>query len=80
MKTLNDTLREEFDAEIENQFSELIEREGLNKDLLKTGFDKLLEFKNVEIDPTKKSQPGKTAFENLFINHFKMLKDDSEQD
>ena len=48
MKTLNDTLRDEFDTEIENEFSELIEQEGLDKGLLKAGFDKLLEFKKYE--------------------------------
>lgn len=78
MKTLNDTLRDEFDTEIENEFSELIEQEGLDKGLLKAGFDKLLEFKKYEKPQQKKSHPGKTAFENLFINHFKMLEDDSK--
>lgn len=71
MKTLNDSLREEFleilkDKELQQQ----IQEDSLDLDILKKAFDVLLRFKS-DSDQTEK---GRGEFENFLINHLKTIK------
>ena len=67
MKTLNETLKEEFN-EIKNspQFQEMIKSKNLDEELLEKAFEILLLKKNDE-----NHDKSKTEFENYIINQIK---------
>lgn len=70
MKSLNDSLREEF-SEImkKSEFSEIISKNNLDKELLEKAFDVLLKHKlsSQTIDNARRD------LENFLVNHFKTL-------
>lgn len=74
MKTLNDSLREEFNEILETEeYKKIIEIKNLDINILKRAFETLLKYKS-EADAIDKS---KTEFENFLINHLKTLKNDN---
>ena len=65
MKSLNDSLRDEFNEILQKEsFKDIIEQTNLDLDVLKKGFDTLLRYKS-DADMVDKS---KTEFENFLIN------------
>jgi hypothetical protein len=69
MKTLNDSLREEFKAVLkEPEFLKKIQFHELNEEVLSKAFDVLLKFKS---NPDL-AEKARGEFENYLINHFKM--------
>jgi hypothetical protein len=71
MKTLDDSLREEFYQILEqDEFKTKIELRQLDIDLIKTSFERLLEnkYKNLNEDELNESRQ---QFQNFIINHFK---------
>jgi hypothetical protein len=69
MKTLNDSLREEFKAVLkEPEFLKKIQFHELNEEVLNKAFDVLLKFKS---NPDL-AEKARGEFENYLINHFKM--------
>jgi hypothetical protein len=75
MKSLNDTLREEFDEILnKDEYKKTIEQENLDKSLLIKAFNSLLKYKS-DINSLDKS---KTEFENFLINYFKIKKNDNK--
>lgn len=71
MKTLNDSLRDEFMEILKDEnFQQKIKEEKLDLDVLKKAFDVLLRFK-LDSDLTDK---GRGEFENFIINHLKTIK------
>jgi hypothetical protein len=74
MKSLNDSLRDEF-VEILNkdEYKKMILDGGLDINILKKAFDTLLKYKS-DSDAIDKS---KTEFENYLINYFKIQKNDN---
>ncbi|PDS23121.1 hypothetical protein [Flavobacterium branchiophilum] len=74
MKTLNDSLREEFNEILDTEeYKKIIEIKNLDINILKRAFETLLKYKS-EADAIDKS---KTEFENFLINHLKTLKNDN---
>lgn len=74
MKSLNDSLRDEFNEILQKEsFKDIIEQTNLDLDVLKKGFDTLLRYKS-DADMVDKS---KTEFENFLINYFKSRKNDN---
>lgn len=74
MKSLNDSLRDEFNEILQKEeYKEIIEQKNLDLDILKKAFDALLRYKS-DADMVDKS---KTEFENFLINHFKSQKNDN---
>lgn len=72
MKSLNDSLREEFSEILKNSdLAEKIADEKLDINILNKAFDVLLYYK-FDSDLTDK---GRGEFENYLINHFKSKKD-----
>ena len=68
MKSLNDSLREEFNKILkEDGFPDRIEKEKLNSAILNKAFDVLLKFKST---PDLKDK-ARGEFENYLINHLK---------
>jgi len=71
MKTLDDSLREEFYQILEqDEFKTKIELRQLDVDLIKNSFERLLEnkYKNLNEDELNDSRQ---QFQNFIINHFK---------
>ncbi|MEJ5053921.1 hypothetical protein [Sphingobacterium sp. MYb382] len=74
MKSLNDSLRDEFSEILQrDEYREVIEDKNLDVTLLKKAFDTLLKYKS-DVDMVDKS---KTEFENYLINYFKSQKNDN---
>lgn len=74
MKSLNDSLRYEFNEILQKEeYKQIIEQKNLDLDILKKAFDTLLRYKS-DADMVDKS---KTEFENFLINHFKSQKNDN---
>lgn len=74
MKTLNDSLREEFDDILnKEEFKKMIEDKKLDLIVLKKAFEILLKYKS-DAEAIDKS---KTEFENYLINYFKIQKNDN---
>lgn len=74
MKSLNDSLRDEFNEILQKEeYRDIIKQKKLDLDVLKQSFDILLRYKS-DADMAGKS---KTEFENFLINHFKSLKNDN---
>jgi hypothetical protein len=74
MKTLNDSLREEFNEILDtDKYKKIIEIKNLDINILKRAFETLLKYKS-DADAIDKS---KTEFENFLINHLKTLKNDN---
>ena len=74
MKSLSDSLREEFNEILNKpEFIKIIEDEKLDVIVLKRAFDTLLKYKS---DP-EALEKSKTEFENYLINHFKIKKNDN---
>jgi hypothetical protein len=68
MKSLNDSLREEFNKILkEDGFPERIEADKLDLNILNKAFDVLLKFKS---NPDLKDK-ARGEFENYLINHLK---------
>ena len=74
MKTLNDTLREEFDDILKKEeYKIIVEDNNLDLIVLRKAFEILLIHKsNAELIDS-----SKTAFENYLINYFKDQKNDN---
>ena len=71
MKSLNDTLREEFGKILDNEeFTDLIKDDNLDPIILSKAFDVLLKFK---YNPDLKDK-ARGEFENYLINHLKINK------
>lgn len=69
MKSLNDSLREEFNKILkEDGFPERIKTDTLNPIVLNRAFDVLLKFKS---NPDLKEK-ARGEFENYLINHLKI--------
>jgi hypothetical protein len=74
MKSLNDSLREEFDEILDkDEYKKIIEDKNLDLTVLKKAFDTLLKYKS-DAEAVDKS---KTEFENYLINYFKIKKNDN---
>lgn len=74
MKSLNDSLREEFDEILDKeQYKKIIVDKNLDLTVLKKAFDTLLKYKS-DAEAIDKS---KTEFENYLINYFKIQKNDN---
>jgi hypothetical protein len=74
MKSLNDSLREEFDEILnKEEYKKIIEDKRLDKAILNKAFDTLLKYKS-DANAVDKS---KTEFENYLINYFKIQKNDN---
>ena len=74
MKTLNDSLREEFDDILnKEEYKKIIEDKKLDLIVLKEAFEILLKYKS-DAEAIDKS---KTEFENYLINYFKIQKNDN---
>lgn len=72
MKSLNDSLREEFSEILKkSDLAEKINDEELDINILNKAFDILLYYK-FDSDLMDK---GRSEFENYLINHFKSKKD-----
>ncbi|WP_053976587.1 hypothetical protein [Mangrovimonas xylaniphaga] len=69
MKTLNDSLREEFREILnEKEFSEIIKEKDLDPSVLYKAFDVLLRYKS-DSDLTDKARG---EFENFIINYMRI--------
>lgn len=74
MKSLNDSLRDEFNEILQREeYREIISEKKIDLNLLKKAFDLLLRYKS-NSDMNDKS---KTEFENFLINYFKSRKNDN---
>lgn len=74
MKSLNDSLRDEFEEILnKEEYKIIIAEKGLNVSILKKAFDILLRHKS-DADAIDKS---KTEFENYLINTIKINKHDN---
>lgn len=70
MKSLNDSLREEFNNTLkQSELSDKIQSDQLDPDILNKAFDVLLKFKS-DSDATDKAR---SEFENYLINHLRTL-------
>jgi hypothetical protein len=68
MKTLNDSLREEFRNSLKNEnLLQKVEKQELDKEVLEKAFDILLKFKSSP-DLVDKARG---EFENYLINHLR---------
>ena len=73
MKSLNDSLRDEFNDILQREeYKKIIGEKNLDLNVLKKAFDTLLKYKS-DTDMIDKS---KTEFENFLINYFKAQKND----
>jgi hypothetical protein len=71
MKTLNDTLREEFNKALsDSTIQQYIRDNEINNNLLQKAFDILLSYKNKKDEIDK----ARTEFENYLINSIKQTK------
>ena len=74
MKSLNDSLRDEFSEILQkDEYRKVIEEKNLDVNVLKKAFDTLLKYKS-DVDMVDKSR---TEFENFLINYFKSQKNDN---
>ena len=74
MKSLNDSLRDEFSEILQkDEYRKVIEEKNLDVNVLKKAFDTLLKYKS-DVDMVAKSR---TEFENFLINYFKSQKNDN---
>lgn len=74
MKSLNDSLRDEFNDILQREeYKQIIVEKNLDLNILKKAFDTLLKHKS-DADMLNKS---KTEFENYLINYFKSQKNDN---
>jgi len=74
MKSLNDSLRDEFNDILQREeYKKIIDEKNLDLNILKKAFDTLLKYKS---DSTMLNQ-SKTEFENFLINYFKTQKNDN---
>lgn len=74
MKSLNDSLRDEFSEILQkHDYRKIIKENHLDLNILQRSFDILLKYK-YNSDLNDKS---KTEFENYLINHFKSKKNDN---
>ena len=71
MKSLNDSLREEFSEILYNQQNrDMISQKKIDVDLIHRAFDKLLDNKNGS-DETALVEKGRAEFETYIINTLK---------
>jgi len=71
MKSLNDSLREEFSEVLNHhQTMEMISKKKLDQDLIHRAFDKLLDNKN-GTDEISLVEKGRAEFETYIINTLK---------
>ncbi|SEF67090.1 hypothetical protein [Sphingobacterium lactis] len=74
MKSLNDSLRDEFSEILQrDEYRKVIDEKSLDVNVLKKAFDILLKYKS-DVDMVDKSR---TEFENYLINYFKSQKNDN---
>jgi hypothetical protein len=74
MKSLNDSLREEFNQILDKEVNKkIIKDKNLDLTVLRKAFDTLLKYKS-DAEAIDKS---KTEFENYLINYFKIQKNDN---
>ena len=74
MKSLNDSLRDEFNDILQREeYKKINDEKNLDLNILKKAFDTLLKYKS-DADMIDKS---KTEFENFLINYFKSQKNDN---
>lgn len=73
MKSLNDSLREEFYSILEeSEFNDRIENLNIDENLIKKAFEKLIENKSIgNIDDD--INDARSQFQNLIVNHLKSL-------
>lgn len=72
MKSLNDSLREEFNEILEDEnFKNLIEHKNLDIELIQGAFEILLENKNQNLTEDHLND-GRQQFQNYLVNHFKV--------
>jgi len=75
MKSLNDSLRDEFDEILQKEeYKQVIEDKNLDINVLKKAFDTLLKYKS----DSSMIDKSKTEFENFLINYFKSQKNDNQ--
>lgn len=75
MKSLNDSLRDEFDEILQKEeYKQVIEDKNLDINVLKKAFDTLLKYKS----DSGMIDKSKTEFENFLINYFKSQKNDNQ--
>lgn len=75
MKSLNDSLREEFYKILkEKDFQEKINNNSLNEDLIGKAFEKLIESKEVGIIEDDIND-ARSQFQNLIVNNLKKLEE-----
>lgn len=71
MKTLNDSLREEFYEILQqDEFKSIIENKDLDLELIKNSFERLLENKGNGLTEDHLND-SRQQFQNFIINHFK---------
>lgn len=71
MKTLNDSLREEFYEILQqDEFKSIIESKELDLELIKNSFERLLENKGNGLTEDHLND-SRQQFQNFIINHFK---------
>ena len=71
MKTLNDTLREEFQNIFQDEkYSKKIKSQNLDLEIIKKSFDVLLKYKA----KSDLSDKARSEFENFLINYFRTIK------
>lgn len=71
MKTLNDSLREEFIEVLEDEkFKTVIEFKKLDLELIQGAFEILLDNKNQNLTEDHLND-GRQQFQNYLVNHFK---------
>lgn len=71
MKTLNDSLRDEFYEILkQDDFKSIIERKKLDIELIKKSFERLLENKGNGLTEDHLND-SRQQFQNFIINHFK---------
>ncbi len=76
MKSLNDSLREEFnDILNREEYKKLIKDKKLDIVILNKAFDTLLKYKS---DPDS-IESSRLEFENYLVNYFKIRKNDNQQ-
>ncbi len=74
MKSLNDSLRDEFnDILHKEEYRKVIEEKKIDINTLRKAFDTLLRHKS----DTEMIDKSKTEFENFLINYFKSQKNDN---
>ncbi len=73
MKSLNDSLRDEFYLILEkSEFKEKIANQKLDNELIKKAFEKLIESKEVGTIEDDIND-ARSKFQNLIVNHLKSI-------